>query len=171
MASLPFTFFTTFIGSAMISPMESLGFSDVNGSWKIICMLVCIFFICFLSYFKMSSPSYSTSPSVASTSRIIVLPSVDFPHPDSPTMPSVCPSFMVRFTSSTACRRPRGVWKYFFRFLVSIKGAAMITVPLSFHRGSSGCCGRHPRTASALLSGTVRCSADSAPRICSLPEG
>ena len=40
---------------------------------------------------------------------------VDFPHPDSPTTPSVSPVRMEKFTSSTAWRVPLGVVKYFFR--------------------------------------------------------
>ena len=64
----------------------------------------------------MFSPSKIISPSVASRSLKITLPVVDFPHPDSPTTPSVFPSQIEKLTSSTACRSPFGVLKYFFKF-------------------------------------------------------
>ncbi len=51
-------------------------------------------------------PLKVTSPSVASYNLNRVLPSVDFPHPDSPTMPNVSPSLINRETSSTALTSP-----------------------------------------------------------------
>src|SRR5260221_2888331 len=51
----------------------------------------------------MSSPRYEITPSFASSRRIRVRPSVDFPQPDSPTRPSVSPFLMSRSTPSTAC--------------------------------------------------------------------
>src|SRR3546814_19768480 len=40
----------------------------------------------------MSWPSKTTRPAVGSTRRSRALPSVDLPHPDSPTTPSVSPA-------------------------------------------------------------------------------
>jgi hypothetical protein len=72
-------------------PTVCRGFSDENGSWKIICMSrrsgrsrpcrMCV----------MSWPSKMTDPPVGSSSRVISRPAVDLPHPDSPTSPSVSP--------------------------------------------------------------------------------
>jgi hypothetical protein len=42
-------------------------------------------------------------PLVGIINRKMQLPTVLFPHPDSPTNPSVSPSLMVKLTSSTAC--------------------------------------------------------------------
>ena len=49
-------------------------------------------------------------------------PSVDLPQPDSPTNPSVSPRLTKNETSSTAWSRPRGVLKYFFRWLTTTIG-------------------------------------------------
>ena len=46
------------------------------------------------------------SPEVGSTRRRIHLPSVDFPHPLSPTKPSVSPSLILKETPSTAFTSP-----------------------------------------------------------------
>ena len=59
---------------------------------------------------EMSLPSKKTAPSVGSSSRTIVRPSVDFPQPDSPTRPRVSPSRTPNVTSSTACTRPTSRW-------------------------------------------------------------
>ena len=42
------------------------------------------------------------SPLVTFSNLTIVLPIVDFPHPDSPTKPNVCPSLIENEMSSTA---------------------------------------------------------------------
>ena len=63
-----------------------------------------------------------TSPPVGSYKRIIVLPVVDLPEPDSPTKPNVSPSYIWKDTSSTAFTTlflPKG--KYCFKFLTSNK--------------------------------------------------
>src|SRR6188508_2625680 len=54
----------------------------------------------------MSWPSKITRPSVGSYRRRIVRPTVDLPHPDSPTSPSVSPRWMLSDTSSTALMSP-----------------------------------------------------------------
>ena len=50
----------------------------------------------------MSRPSKTILPAVGSSSLMIVRPSVVFPQPDSPTMPSVSPCRTLRSTPSTA---------------------------------------------------------------------
>ena len=79
------------IGSAMISLTDILGFKEVKGSWKMICIFLRISFICLDEYPTMSWPLYRISPDVGSSRRKMVLPSVDFPQPLSPTTPSVSP--------------------------------------------------------------------------------
>src|SRR5215210_755515 len=70
----------------------------------------------------MSSPSKYTLPSVGSTRRSTVRPSVVLPQPDSPTRPRVSPRRTKKLTSSTAltqatvrCRRPPFTGKYLTR--------------------------------------------------------
>ena len=67
-----------------------------------ICMSLRSFVISLLESLLMSFPSKYTSPEVGSISRKIVLPVVDFPQPDSPTIPSVLPRSRVKLTLSTA---------------------------------------------------------------------
>src|SRR3954471_1728407 len=57
----------------------------------------------------MSWPSKTIRPAVGSYSLRIVRPTVDFPHPDSPTSPSVSPRWMLKETSSTALMSP--MWR------------------------------------------------------------
>ena len=109
----------TIIGCPMVSLTVIRGFRDAYGSWKIICISVRRFCISFLPHFKMSLPSKKICPALGSDSLSMVLPSVDLPHPDSPTTPRVCPCMICMFTSSTAWSSPAGVWKYFFKDFVS----------------------------------------------------
>ena len=56
---------------------------------------------------SMRLPSSTTSPAVVSNSRRIALPTVDLPHPDSPTSASVSPfADRERLMPSTACTWP-----------------------------------------------------------------
>src|SRR3990172_6554662 len=78
--------------------------------------------------FETSTPSNSTAPEVGSIRRSIVRPAVVFPHPDSPTKPSVSPSWMVKLMSSTALTQalvrwssPERTGKYFTKRLTSTK--------------------------------------------------
>src|SRR5688572_26055998 len=99
--------------SATCSPTGKAGLSELIGSWKIIESL---------SprrsrrrrggTFRRSSPSKSTSPPAmrpggCGTSPMIESAVTLFPHPDSPTMPSVRPRSSVRSTPSTARTSPR----------------------------------------------------------------
>jgi hypothetical protein len=52
--------------------------------------------------FVMSRPSNMIRPAVVSSRRTMQRASVDFPQPDSPTMPSVSPGLMLNETPSTA---------------------------------------------------------------------
>ena len=116
---LSLTRWFSFSGSAIVWLIVFLGFSDENGSWKMICRSFLFFRICSLFSLFRSSPSNSTSPPVGSINRRIARPVVDFPQPDSPTTPSVWPLLIVKVTSSTACSIPLGVLKYFLRPLTS----------------------------------------------------
>ena len=55
---------------------------------------------------KKSCPLYRTVPPVAGTSRSSVRPTVVFPHPLSPTNPSVRPAGTSKLTPSTAFTCP-----------------------------------------------------------------
>src|SRR5450756_41816 len=59
----------------------------------------------------MSSPMNSIVPAVGSRSRMMVRPSVDLPHPDSPTRPTVSPFLMSRSTPSTARTWATVLWR------------------------------------------------------------
>src|ERR1700694_1064903 len=59
----------------------------------------------------MSSPMNSIVPAVGSRRRIMVRPSVDLPHPDSPTRPTVSPFLMSRSTPSTAWTWATVLWR------------------------------------------------------------
>src|SRR5450759_2291991 len=85
-----------------MSPTVCRGSRDPNGSWKIIAMSRRIRRIAAGPMRSMSCPLNRTSPEVGSISRRIERPSVDFPHPDSPTRPRVSPCRIVRSTPSTA---------------------------------------------------------------------
>ena len=52
---------------------------------------------------EMSMPRRRMAPALGSISRTIMRASVDFPQPDSPTIPSVSRSRSVNDTPSTAC--------------------------------------------------------------------
>ncbi len=77
------------------------GLSEVIGSWKIICMRRLSGRICCSGSCVMSRPSNTMRPASMSMSRMSARPSVVFPEPDSPTMPTVSPRPILR---STPCR-------------------------------------------------------------------
>ena len=54
----------------------------------------------------ISDPSKVICPAVRGCIPITVLPKVDFPHPDSPTIPSISPFLTSRETSSIALSQP-----------------------------------------------------------------
>src|SRR5258708_6601065 len=72
----------------------------------------------------MSWPSSTTRPSEAGTSRMIALPRVDLPQPDSPTRPSVSPASTSKLTSSTARTTPRALWYWTQRLSTESSGIA-----------------------------------------------
>src|SRR5215218_1222752 len=59
----------------------------------------------------MSTPSTTMAPLATGTRRMIALPSVDLPQPDSPTSPSVSPTARSRLTPLTARTTPAAVLK------------------------------------------------------------
>ena len=89
-------------GSATMSRTRRLGFSEEIGSWKIICT-------CVRSVRRSPRPSAVSSvspkrilPDVARSTCTTARPVVVFPHPDSPTSPSVSPGRRVKLTPATA---------------------------------------------------------------------
>src|SRR5919197_734419 len=93
----------------------STGFSEVIGSWKIIdTFLPRMERTSSSSIFSTSCPSKTTAPSTIfpggfGMSRISDSAVTDFPHPDSPTMPSVSPAASSNETPSTAWTTPSRV--------------------------------------------------------------
>lgn len=86
------------------------------GSWNTMeISLPLIFIISFSLFLLMSSPrkrilSDSTTPGGSISLRMEKL-LTDLPLPDSPTIPSTCPSSKEKLTPSTALTTPRKVWK------------------------------------------------------------
>src|SRR5258708_7153378 len=77
----------------------------------------------------MTSPLSLTSPSVGSISFKMHLPTVDLPHPDSPTSPKVSPCLIEKETPSTAktwpetrLKTPLRMGKCFLRSVTSSSG-------------------------------------------------
>src|SRR3954452_9853653 len=89
------------------------GFSRVSGSWKIIPSSPPRSpYDALEPSEKMSRPRKRTSPSrlaPSGSNPISPRPSVDLPHPDSPTSPSVSPGARSKLTPSTARIAPRVV--------------------------------------------------------------
>jgi len=74
-----------------MSPADMRGFSEENGSWKMICICRRCGRNAVLPNRVMSSPSSLIVPAVGSTNRKTVRATVDLPHPLSPTRPRVSP--------------------------------------------------------------------------------
>ncbi len=83
------------------------------GSWKMSCICVRYFIICFLVSPVMSLPSKLILPPSESYSFNMVRPSVVLPQPDSPTTPIVLPASTAKLTSSTAFKYRVGLPKKF----------------------------------------------------------
>ncbi len=89
-------------GSEMIRATVWRGLREECGSWKTIWMLLRSGRMAPWDSRLMSLPSKVTRPEVGSSSRTSIRPVVDFPQPDSPTRPSVCPAARSKETPSTA---------------------------------------------------------------------
>jgi hypothetical protein len=92
--------------SPMLSPIGVRGSSEPNGSWKTICIRRRCCFRAGPSSRVMSTPPSVIDPDVGSMRRSMSRPTVVFPHPDSPTRPSVSPPWISKLTPSTARTRP-----------------------------------------------------------------
>ena len=97
----------------MMSSTLRRGFSDEIGSWKIIFIRVGVRRrVIARQGGSCPCPRTRTRPRFGRGNCMIALPVVDLPQPDSPTSPSVSPSFTSRLTPDTACTcspvRPTG---------------------------------------------------------------
>ncbi|CNT71706.1 Uncharacterised protein [Salmonella enterica subsp. enterica serovar Bovismorbificans] len=106
-------------GSAIISPIVIRGLSDASGSWKIIWISLRTSRHSSAFMPNRSFPSQATLPSVAFTRPIMARANVDLPQPDSPTTPSVSPSYRRSVTPSTAFRVFGGCQNHCFPSLIS----------------------------------------------------
>ncbi|MNQ63943.1 hypothetical protein D3C85_783430 [compost metagenome] len=87
----------------MMSSTRMRGFSDENGSWKIIWICRRNGFSCFSPFSAVRSvPPNVTEPSDGVYRPDISRATVDFPEPDSPTSPNTSPSPMEKLTRLTA---------------------------------------------------------------------
>ena len=86
----------------MMLPAVMRGFSELYGSWKMICICRRIARIWPVRACATSVPSNRISPAVGLYSRRMQRPVVVLPQPDSPTNPSVSPRRTVKVTPSTA---------------------------------------------------------------------
>ena len=106
-------------GSEIIRLTVILGLRDEKGSWNTICIFRRRSLNCFFVMLVISFPLKKICPPVLSSRWRMVLPSVDLPHPLSPTTPRVCPRSRLKLIPSTACSIPFGVLKYFLSSLTS----------------------------------------------------
>ena len=121
------TFSCSRICSSICQPTLYTGLSEVIGSWKIMPMPAprieriwsCGRLIRFVPLYR-TSPSNWAFGSVIS--RITVIMVTLLPEPDSPTMPSVSPSYSVADTPSTARTTPSSVRNDTFRLRISSSG-------------------------------------------------
>src|SRR5258708_13352145 len=114
----------TLSGWPTMVPIVWRGLSGPSGSWKIICIVRRADFRGGASMGVMSWPWSKKRPSEAGTSRMIALPRVDLPQPDSPTRPSVSPASTSKLTSSTARTTPRALWYWTQRLSTESSGIA-----------------------------------------------
>lgn len=124
-----------FIGSLIIWNTFIVGFNDAYGSWKMICIRFLYSFSSLSFRSAISFPSNRMLPEVTSCKRMMLLPVVDFPQPDSPTSPNVSPFLIVKLRSSTAFNcsvflpnSPFLIGKYFFKFRTSIKFSSFMGI-------------------------------------------
>ena len=82
----------------MICPTVMRGLSELYGSWKITCIFRRIGRSAVSVRPVSVRPSKMISPAVGCSSCRTQRPSVVFPHPDSPTSPSVCPLAIEKLT-------------------------------------------------------------------------
>ena len=96
--------------SPTMSTTRMRGLSDAYGSWKIICILSCCRRAASGGSPASDAPCQRRSPAESGSRPTASRPSVDLPHPDSPTSPTTSPERIARSTPSTACtissRRP-----------------------------------------------------------------
>src|SRR5260221_12202483 len=117
----------------------STGFRLVMGSWKIIAMLFPrMERTSSSSIFRMSWPSNMIDPSTIlpggmGMSRMSDSAVTDFPHPDSPTIPSVSPAASSNDTPSTAWTTPSRVKNCVLRSLTSSSSGKCSPLPLLHH--------------------------------------
>ena len=90
----------------MMSLTGIRGFSDPNGSWKMICIRLRNGRIPLGSRPVMSSPPKTTLPPVGGSSWSTVRPRVVLPQPDSPTRLKISPFLTSKSTPSTAYTVP-----------------------------------------------------------------
>src|SRR3990167_5626515 len=117
------------MASLIMLPTVCLGLSELNGSWNIICILRLSLRISSFFRSNTDSPLNKKVPPVGSSSLSRTLPVVVFPHPLSPTSPSVSARATLKVTPSTAftylmcIRKGFSVWtgKYFLRFSTVIR--------------------------------------------------
>src|SRR5690348_3872855 len=113
-------------GSATCQPVRYTGLSEVIGSWKIIAISLPRTSRISSSVFLVRSwPLNTTLPLTilpGRCSRMMLNAVTDFPHPDSPTMPSVSPGWSSNETPSTALTVPSVVLKTVCRSLTSRRG-------------------------------------------------
>src|SRR6476659_1455792 len=94
-----------------MKPTRLRGLSEAYGSWNTIIISRRIGRISERLSDVMSRSSKMIRPAVGSRRRRMHRASVDLPHPDSPTMPSVSPRLTVKLTSSTALTAAPSFWK------------------------------------------------------------
>ncbi len=91
--------------SASCEPIERRGLSDEYGFWKTSWRRTRLRGRARRVSAVTGSPSKRTLPAAIGTSPTAARASVDFPHPDSPTSPTICPRSTLRSAPATAAMR------------------------------------------------------------------
>ena len=153
-------------GSPTMDATVIRGLSDEYGSWKMICMSRRRAFISRRDALTTLTASAFTAPScairrlrnticpaVGSTRRRIARPAVVFPHPLSPTSPSVSRSWMRRSIPSTALTSPRRrrrpfcrTGKCFVSPVTSSRASSVVVSGITSTLGASGAPDGYPNS-------------------------
>ena len=117
------------VGASEIrSATRFLGFNDDMGSWKIIWIFKNVCARVMESMSNIGCPQNLRCPALAGKIPASIRPSVDFPHPLSPTTPSTSPVFNVSETSQSACRLRGLGWRKTDRTIFPVKSSCAVKV-------------------------------------------
>ena len=144
LAGLRLSFRWTLAPSAIWSPTDMTGLSDVIGSWKTIDIAEPRRrSSCFSGMPSSSRPRWEIDPLTLASggSRPIAASTLtDFPEPDSPAIASTSPSYTSQLTPRTACTTPSSVTKSTFRSRtdkIAVESGCQVALPVAGSLGTA----------------------------------